>query len=88
MAQYHHHQGMLYRCDLIQSAHFDPAYRVLADYALHIALQGPEGIPVAVHGETWAHAASGGLSRAFRPSLYREEWRLLNGWVKWIQPPG
>ena len=84
-----HHQGMLYRRDLIQSRAFDPAYRVLADYALHIALW-VEGIPVAVHGETWAHAASGGLSRAFRPSLYREEWRLkknaLNGWVKWIQP--
>ena len=33
-----HHQGMLYRRDLIQSRAFDPAYRVLADYALHLAL--------------------------------------------------
>lgn len=84
-----HHQGILYRRSLIQSHSFDPSFRVLADYALHLSFWA-EGVAVAIHDETWSHVASGGLSRTFQPNLYLEEWRLkkrtLSGWVKWVHP--
>ena len=84
-----HHQGVLYARKLIQSRTFDPSYRVLADYALHLSLW-TQGVDVAMHEETWSRVASGGLSRAFRASLYQEEWKLkknaLSGWIKWVQP--
>ena len=84
-----HHQGVLYSRKLIQSCKFDPSYRVLADYALHLSLW-TQGVEVAMHEETWSHVDSGGLSRAFHASLYREEWKLkkeaLSGWIKWAQP--
>lgn len=84
-----HHQGVLYRRDLIQSCTFDPSFRVLADYALHLSLW-TQGIDVATHEETWSQVASGGLSRAFHARLYREEWKMkkevLSGWIKWAQP--
>ena len=70
-----HHQGVLYRRSLIQSHAFEPTYRVLADYALHLNLW-TNGVQAAIHSETWSHVASGGLSRSFHSSLYQEEWRL------------
>lgn len=84
-----HHQGLLYRRSLIQSHAFDPSFRVLADYALHLALWA-DGIEVSRHDKTWAHVTSGGLSRKFHTGLYREEWQLkknvLTGWIKWVHP--
>lgn len=84
-----HHQGILYRRSLIQSHAFELAYRVLADYALHLTLW-KHGVKATLHEETWSHVASGGLSRSFKASLYREEWQLkkktLSGWIKWVQP--
>lgn len=84
-----HHQGVLYRRDLIQSCTFDPSFRVLADYALHLSLW-TQDIEVATHEETWSQVASGGLSRAFHARLYQEEWKIkkevLSGWIKWAQP--
>ena len=84
-----HHQGVLYRRSLIQSHAFEPTYRVLADYALHLNLW-TNGVQAAIHSETWSHVASGGLSRSFHSSLYQEEWRLkkktLSGWAKWVHP--
>ena len=84
-----HHQGVLYRRDLIQSCTFDPSFRVLADYALHLSLW-TQGIDVAIHEETWSQVASGGLSRVFHARLYWEEWKMkkevLSGWIKWAQP--
>ena len=84
-----HHQGLLYRRSLIQSRMFNPSYRVLADYALNLTLW-MEGVEVILHDQTWSHVASGGLSRTFNKSLYREEWKLkknvLSGWIKWLHP--
>jgi len=84
-----HHQGILYRRSLIQSHAFELAYRVLADYALHLTLW-KHGVKATLHEETWSHVASGGLSRSFKASLYREEWQLkkktLSGWIKWVHP--
>lgn len=84
-----HHQGILYRRSLIQSHAFEPAYKVLADYALHLTLL-KHGVQATLHEDTWSHVASGGLSRSFNPGLYREEWRLkkktLSGWIKWVHP--
>ena len=84
-----HHQGVVYARELIQSRRFDPSLRVLADYALHLSMW-VDGQRATVHEATWAHAASGGLSRQFNANLYREEWRfkrmVLTGWRKAVHP--
>lgn len=84
-----HHQGVLYARTLIQAHRFDASLRVLADYALHLTLWSKQE-PARVQDETWAVAASGGLSRKFDVGLYAEEWRFkrktLRGWRKAIHP--
>lgn len=84
-----HHQGVVYARELIHVRRFDPALRVLADYALHLSMW-MDGQQAEVHEATWAKAASGGLSRQFHADLYREEWRfkrtVLKGWRKAVHP--
>ena len=84
-----HHQGVVYRNDLLKNRKFNPAWKVLADYALHLSLFR-SGIPFETHDRMLAKVKSGGLSRKFHASLYREEWNLkrqvLSGWRKWIHP--
>jgi hypothetical protein len=84
-----HHQGVVYRNDLLKNRKFNPAWKVLADYALHLSLFR-SGIPFETHDRMLAKVKSGGLSRKFHASLYREEWdvkrQVLSGWRKWIHP--
>lgn len=84
-----HHQGVLYPTALLKQNLFDLGFPVLADYFLHLKLYR-HGINAQLHPETWATAASGGISRQFDLSLYLEEWKLkkkvLRGWKRALQP--
>ena len=76
-----HHQGLVVPTDWIQNAPFSTAYRVLADYAWILDRRN-EGKHIHCHPEVvLASVSGGGLSRQFRPALYREEHRLKKGRV-------
>lgn len=84
-----HHQGVVYRRDLLKDRKFNAKWKVLSDYALHLSLF-QSGIPFETHDRILANVKSGGLSRKFHAGLYREEWnvkrQILSGWRKWVQP--
>lgn len=70
-----HHQGVCYRADALPQAPFDRRWRVLADYALHLAMWRA-GARAMCHEVTAMEVAPDGVSRRFVPALYAEEWRM------------
>jgi glycosyltransferase involved in cell wall biosynthesis len=84
-----HHQGVVYPLSIIQKADFNPAYSVLADYAMHLHFWS-SGVQAILHEETWSQIDAGGASRQFGLSLYWQEWKLkcqtIRGWRLAAQP--
>ena len=74
-----HHQGLIVPSAWLKSHPFPSVYRVLGDYAWCLD-RLKSGQTIHCHSE-WmvAKVASGGLSRAFTPTLYLEEWRVKMG---------
>ena len=76
-----HHQGLIVPSSWLRSSPFSTAYRVLGDYAWCLD-RLKSGQTVHCHSELMlAKVSSGGLSRAFTPALYVEEWRMKLGRV-------
>lgn len=69
-----HHQGIAYPTAVLNTfGGFSTEYRVLADYALNLAMWQNHVKARWTEGEDWVSAAPGGLSRQFTPALYQEE---------------
>ena len=75
------HQGLIVPSSWLRSHPFPTAYRVLGDYAWCLD-RLKSGQTVHCHSDLMiAKVSSGGLSRAFTPTLYLEEWRVKLGRV-------
>jgi glycosyltransferase involved in cell wall biosynthesis len=84
-----HHQGIFYPSSLLKLHSFNCAFKVLADYGMHLSLF-LGGIEAQLHPTSICSVESGGVSRRFDVKLYKEEWALkkniLKGPVKWAHP--
>lgn len=84
-----HHQGMCYRADALPSTPFDPHFKVLSDYALHLQFFN-QGMKAELHTMPILRVATGGISRQFEWPLYQEELRMkrqvlgpFRGGIQW-----
>lgn len=88
-----HQQGCLYHKDCFASFQFDPQWKVLGDYQLHLRLNATKGDKFATD-LIIAHCEATGISKTFNTTLYQEELRMkkvtLPYWqylvnIPWIQ---
>lgn len=77
-----HHQGCLYRRSSLEGYRYPENLKVLGDYHLNLWLYG-QGATVKCLNGLVCECASGGLSKRFKTSLYREEWWLKRRILPW-----
>lgn len=70
-----HQQGCFYKKEIFDTIRFDPEYKVLGDYDLHLFLY-KNSFSHARYDAVVAVCAAQGLSKRFRFELYREELRI------------
>lgn len=84
-----HHQGALYHRSVFSDYRYPSELHVLGDYHLNLTLY-IAGVKASITDIHIASCAQGGLSKRFKPSLYREEWWLKRAILpvgsKWWQP--
>ncbi|HIG58605.1 MAG TPA: glycosyltransferase [Flavobacteriales bacterium] len=83
-----HHQGAIYSRELFKSDAYDLRFRVLSDYHFQLKLW-KKGVECSCFPAIIAEVATGGVSRDFSLSLYKEERTMkrdvLSGWEIMIQ---
>lgn len=84
-----HHQGALYHRSLFNKYRYPSELLILGDYHLNLSLF-TSGIQTRITDIHLASCAQGGLSKRFKPSLYKEEWWLKRAILPvgstWWQP--
>jgi glycosyltransferase involved in cell wall biosynthesis len=83
-----HHQGVVYRRDVIKDIGYDSALAILGDYDLNIKLLN-SGAKAKISELVIAECDARGLSKNFGRDLYREELKIkrrnLQGMDRWVQ---
>jgi glycosyltransferase involved in cell wall biosynthesis len=83
-----HHQGAIYSRELFKSDAYDLRFRVLSDYHFQLKLW-KKGVECSCFPAIIAEVATGGVSRDFSLSLYKEERTMkkdvLSGWQNMVQ---
>jgi len=83
-----HHQGAIYSRELFKSDAYDLRFRVLSDYHFQLKLW-KKGVECSCFHAIIAEVATGGVSRDFSLSLYKEERTMkrdvLSGWEIMVQ---
>ena len=83
-----HHQGAIYSRELFKSDTYDLRFRVLSDYHFQLKLW-KKGVECFCFPTIIAEVATGGVSRDFSLSLYKEERTMkrdvLSGWEIMVQ---